>query len=86
MGISDPSTLQVAARDVAVLPLDDPRLVHLANLTPEVIEHYTAEENRLIGRHGFGHGATQTAADLLAVLVTASWGEADATKLIAEDD
>jgi hypothetical protein len=70
--------LEVAARDVATLPDDDPRLVLIASFHEEAARsenrhayftEYT-EADRLIGRHGFGPGSTQTTAELLAVLVT----------------
>jgi hypothetical protein len=69
--------LEVAAREVVPLPDDDPRLVRLAMFwqavasddEDRILDHYLEEKSRLIGRHGFGRGATQTTSELLAALV-----------------
>ncbi len=68
--------LKQAARDIAGLPDDDPRLRHLADVVAVNVgdgwsenNDYAEEESRLIGRHGFGRGDTQTTDELLAALV-----------------
>jgi len=64
------AALELAAREVAALPDDDPRLVRLESVEDEdTIEHYVEVKDLIIGRHGFGPGATQTTDELLAALV-----------------
>src|SRR6266498_925744 len=70
--------LEVAARDVAALPDDDPRLLHLATFSQRgaEIDAYLEDESRLIGRHGFGPGDTRTTGELLHALTAAAWNAA----------
>jgi hypothetical protein len=67
--------LEVAAREVAALPDDDPRLVHLATFSQRgaEIDAYLDDESRLIGRHGFGPRDTKTTPELLHALTAAAW-------------
>ncbi len=69
--------LETAARDILALPDDDPRLRHLADVAmaggnDAAAADYIEEASRLIGRHGFSRGDTQTTDDLLAELVRVS--------------
>jgi hypothetical protein len=71
---------EAAAREVAHLPHDDPRLVYLADwwglVAREVKQGndefggaWKEEVSRVIGRHCFGRSATRTTDELLAALV-----------------
>ena len=67
--------LSVAAREIAELPDDDPRLETIARFwrmcrhNQDAISNYMAEQNKAVGRHCFGTGATLTTHELLMKLV-----------------
>jgi hypothetical protein len=69
------AALCAAARDVAALADDDPRLLRLVRLYDAgdaAVGDFLEEEHYIIARHGFGSGATQTADELLSALVRAA--------------
>lgn len=77
--------LAVAAREVAALPDDDPRLrrlVRLYEVGDEAVGDFLEEEHYIITRHGFGSDATETTDELLVALV----GAADDAVLSSLDD
>ena len=67
--------LYAAARDVADLADDDPRLMLLARLClagDDAVHEFLEDECRIIACHGFGLGGTQTTDELLSALVKAA--------------
>lgn len=68
--------LCAAARDVAALPDDDPRLLRLIRLyetdDDDAVGNFLEEEHYIIARHGFDSDATQTTDVLLSALLKAA--------------
>jgi len=67
--------LGAAAREVSLLPDDDPRLrrlVRLYEVGDEAVGDFLEEEHYIIVRHGFGPDATQTTNELLIALMRAA--------------
>ena len=69
------AALDGAARDVAAIPDDDPRLRRLVRLYEAgdaAVGDFLEEERYIIARHGFTSDATQTTDELLSALVSAA--------------
>ena len=67
--------LYAAAREVAAMADEDPRLLRLVRLYEagdEAVGDFLEQEHYIIARHGFGAGATQSTDELVAALVRAA--------------